>query len=308
MGIISDIAAGVDNILDTFKLGYSIYQDQRDTHFRNENFAYQKALQQQIFGREDNAVQRRRADLEAAGLNPNLAAGSAAGAGSVVATSGASAGRQLANGPDLLNTVLQYKAVEAADKENELRDRELNIAYQREREERRYNTLNQIESIFNSGDGRDFFLSPYGDEIFNINGRPGDVQISDGKHYIIGEDNNGDALLCPRLDETPIWQMLKNGYSISNDQAVMQNYYRGMLKYNYDNQAVDRWIDRISEGIGSVTSLGNFVGGTIGKFKDLKTRAFDAETRRQNAGRSYTESETYTRNKNGYTRSRSRSY
>lgn len=268
MDFLSGIAAAVDNVLDTVKLGYSIYQDQRDTQFRNENFAYQKALQQKIFDREDNAVQRRRADLEAAGLNPNLAAGSAAGAGSVVATSGASAGRQLANGPDLLNTVLQMEAVKAAEKDNMLKEKELNIAYQREREERRYNTLNQIESIFHSGEGSDFFLSPYGDEIFNINGNPAAVQFSEGKHFIVAEDQNGDVLLCPRLDETPIWQMLKNGYSISNDQAVMQNYYRGMLKYNYDNQAIDRWIDRISEGIGSVTSLGNFIGGTISKAKD----------------------------------------
>lgn len=268
MDFISGIAAAVDNVLDTFKLGYSVYQDQRDTQFRNENFAYQQALQQQIFDREDNAIQRRRADLEAAGLNPNLAAGSAAGAGSVVATSGASAGRQLANGPDLLNTVLQFKAVEAAEKDNKIKDYELNLARQREREEKRFNTLNQIESLFNAGQGSDFFLSPYGDEIFNINSHPQDIQTVDGKHFLLAEDNNGDVLVCPRVDETPIWQMLKNGYSISNDQAAMQYYYRGMLQYNYDNQAIDRWIDRISEGIGSVTNLGNFIGGTISKAKD----------------------------------------
>lgn len=71
-------AAGLG--LDAFKLGYNIYTNKRD-------FDYQKALQQQMFEREDTAVQRRMSDLQAAGLNPNLAAGSAAGAGSVVSRS-----------------------------------------------------------------------------------------------------------------------------------------------------------------------------------------------------------------------------
>ena len=50
------------------------------------NYRYQQELQNQIFSREDNAVQRRAADFEKAGLSKTLAAGSAAGAGSVVQT------------------------------------------------------------------------------------------------------------------------------------------------------------------------------------------------------------------------------
>lgn len=52
---------------------------QRETNAKNES------LMREQWGREDNAVQRRANDLQKAGISPLLAAGSAAGAGSVVA-------------------------------------------------------------------------------------------------------------------------------------------------------------------------------------------------------------------------------
>jgi len=51
-----------------------------------QNLDYQKAAQRKTWAREDTAVRRRRADLEAAGLNPVLAAGQAATTSSPVHT------------------------------------------------------------------------------------------------------------------------------------------------------------------------------------------------------------------------------
>lgn len=87
-------------------LGYSGYQsylqnktDKKNYKLQKEQFEYQKSLQERMFQREDNATQRRAADLQAAGLSKTLAAGSAAQAGPVVKTDVpqmASKGREMA--------------------------------------------------------------------------------------------------------------------------------------------------------------------------------------------------------------------
>lgn len=101
---LSALANGGDVISKTFNTAFGLYQDWRnytasrsDTTWsknlalwnalqQQREFDYAKDIQNQIFEREDNAVQRRVADLEKAGLSKTLAAGSGAGAGSVVST------------------------------------------------------------------------------------------------------------------------------------------------------------------------------------------------------------------------------
>lgn len=81
LGSLANAGATVAGAVDSIKT------NQKNYDLQKENLAYQKDLQNTIFAREDNAVQRRVNDLIKAGLSPTLAAGSAAHAGSVVSTS-----------------------------------------------------------------------------------------------------------------------------------------------------------------------------------------------------------------------------
>ena len=88
MGAFLDIVGGLANVGSTIAGTVdSIKTNRENLALQKDNLAYQKDLQQTMFQREDNAVRRRVADLKAAGLSPTLAAGSSAGAGSVVSTS-----------------------------------------------------------------------------------------------------------------------------------------------------------------------------------------------------------------------------
>lgn len=89
--ILSGVAGGLANLGSAWASVKGVYDNKKvnDLNFQlqKQELSYQKDLQKIMFAREDNAVQRRVNDLRKAGLSPTLAAGSAAGAGSVISTS-----------------------------------------------------------------------------------------------------------------------------------------------------------------------------------------------------------------------------
>lgn len=83
---IGGIINGVTGIIGTAMTNSANKQiAQENLEYQKEVQEYNKALQQEIFRREDNAIQRRALDLEKAGLSKTLAAGQGANAGEVVA-------------------------------------------------------------------------------------------------------------------------------------------------------------------------------------------------------------------------------
>ena len=65
-------------LLSGIGLAAGAYVDYKNYKLQKETFEWEKAAQEKTWEREDNATQRRVADLKAAGLNPVLAAGAAA--------------------------------------------------------------------------------------------------------------------------------------------------------------------------------------------------------------------------------------
>lgn len=86
--MIGEIFSGAMNLASTYATNAANNQvAKQNLAFQKENLEYQKALQQQIFEREDTAYQRKVNDLIAAGINPAVAAtGSGSAAGSIVNT------------------------------------------------------------------------------------------------------------------------------------------------------------------------------------------------------------------------------
>lgn len=191
----SNFLAGAAGLLDSI---YRIATNERD-------FDYQKALQQQIFEREDTAVQRRMEDMKAAGINPNLAAGSAASAGSIVGRSD-TPGSNMGAALDNLAAVSQIKAQRIQNQiltyqKNMARMQEENAAWQYDFDNDWYRYL------YNTPEQEDF----------NREINPRLYQYFDN---ILKDQNNSSSILQKQNDWFTTNQILNAASSVAGDISL----------------------------------------------------------------------------------------
>lgn len=128
IGMAYNIGTGIFNSVQNYR------NNQWNQRFAREQFDYQKDLNQILMDREDNAVQRRAKDLQAAGISKNLAAGSPAQAATMSAgNSGAVANSNMQTQQlqkmDIMNGYAQYQMVMA---EKELKNVQAIVEAKRE--------------------------------------------------------------------------------------------------------------------------------------------------------------------------------
>lgn len=220
MGAGAEIAAGIiGGLFDGAKTIYDIWNNER-------NIDYQKALQQEMFWREDTAVQRRMADLKAAGLNPNLAAGSAAAAGAVVGRSNTPSisGNPIGTALDMAQAVQQLRA-----------QREQNEILKNEKDK----SISEAEqAAIDANISRINFAQMLG---YKLTGYLGD----DGTPYIYHYDDG-----IHNLDEAPIGQLFK--WQLQNNRNSAD-----LLQRDVDFYTADKIMDYFGAGISAFSGIGS---------------------------------------------------
>lgn len=285
--------------IDLFNTGYSVYQDQRNYQFSKDVFDYNKALQQEIFNREDTAYERKRRDLERAGLNPNLAAGgSGSAAGQVVGMSNQAGDHQLYKA-DLMKNYGNFLAAQGAVIQNKNAEIQTEILEENARMQKNlnYNTeywqarerfFDQVTELFdNSGSGAgdkfvmvtefgndeegrptEYYLCPI-DKV-RVSTKPGETfDLTNADFSNAGSTRwiNGRFCSFNRLSNTRAWKDLEAGYSITQNDRLMSDANASMLGNEAEWQSSDRLFDKVLRIIDRVLNGGNVAANIFGKAK-----------------------------------------
>lgn len=244
------MAFGIDDIfVGAMNYNAKMETNQANLRFAREQFEYQKELDQRNFdwtkhvtqeqwNREDNAVQRRAADMAAAGINPNLAAGSAAAAGSGMSAPASHAQTSYhADAPQMMPIGNLFDAVKAVQ--------EIKIGQQKVEQEKLRTRLLDNEQMVDAFDS--------------------DLKINQIL-YLLGKTDDGESY--PALDE---WRSNTKLREYVNNRMKQEYEQRGQA-FPKELEALENTVNKGGKDLQyyDTDKILDYVSSVLGDVGDLK--------------------------------------
>lgn len=218
---------------------------EQNLSLQKKNLDWQKHVQQEIWNREDTAVQRRMKDLRDAGLNPWSAAGQSANAGSIVNTQ---APQQDLSYLQDFSKVAQTPAnmigayIDAMKATEQIKQAKLQTTYQ-ELINKNLSLRNEYQNLFNLDFGNYYtteWMYPETDENGVVHYKSFNYKKGYGPDYgtMDFKDIMNSTLGFKRaMGDAAELDYLKSYYA---NQLIADTYYNDILKVNRDFAVLDK--------------------------------------------------------------------